>query len=197
MNKEVFDPKYINLDYIFYQILVFFRAIFGGEGDTRYAFFLWFKNIFSFLAVVFIAIILYCLIRIHEIKQEEAKKRKALLAHPDEPPVPVDTKKYSARWSVVEEHARSDRDTDWRLAILEADAMLEEATFEKGFVGDTLGERLKGVSEQQFPAKQIAWDAHLVRNNIAHQGSTYEITSGEMRKTVDKFKRVLETLDVL
>jgi len=196
MNKEVFDPTYLNLDYIFYQILLFFRAIFGG-GETATNFFLWFKNFFSLLAVIFIAVILYCLIRIYEINHEQAQKRKALLAGPDTPPVPVDTKKYTGRWSIVEEHSNSDRDAEWRLAILEADAMLEEATSEKGFVGDTLGERLKNVSEQQFPAKQLAWDAHLVRNNIAHQGSLYELTRSETRQTIDRFKRVLETLDVL
>jgi hypothetical protein len=191
MEKQLFDPTYINLDYLFYQVLVFGRRILNPDGDLSFVI----TGIKNFLALL--AVILYCLIRLYEIKTEEKKKREALLKTPDPEPVSVSTKKYTIRWLGVTEHASSDKEGDWRLAIMEADSMLEEATIEKGWAGETLGERLKGVSENQFRSKQLAWEAHLVRNNIAHQGTAYELTAGETRKTIDKFNKVLVDLEVL
>ena len=47
------------------------------------------------------------------------------------------------RWQDVEKHIASDSPNDWKLAIIEADVMLEEILEEKGFAGVTIGDKLK------------------------------------------------------
>ena len=87
-------------------------------------------------------------------------------------------------------HIQSVNPNDWRLAIIEADIMLEEALDEIGLAGNTIGEKLKGASTQQLRSLDDAWKAHRVRNEIAHAGADFVLTQRIAQETINQYQRV-------
>lgn len=95
-------------------------------------------------------------------------------------------------WLEVEQKINSVNPSDWRLAILEADILLFEMLEQMGLPGQNLGEKLKAADVSFFNSLNEAWQAHKVRNIIAHQGAGYQLSYNEAKKTVDLYRRVFE-----
>ena len=72
------------------------------------------------------------------------------------------------RWEKINAHLHSEKESDWRLAVLEADIMLDEFVTNLGYQGDSLGEKLKRIEKSDFTTLYSAWEAHALRNKIAH-----------------------------
>ena len=92
------------------------------------------------------------------------------------------------------EHLESPSPNDWKLAIIEADIVLDELLKERGFAGNTLGERLKSISPNQMESLSDAWEAHKVRNRIAHDGADFVLTRRIAEDTINRYRRVLGEL---
>ena len=96
------------------------------------------------------------------------------------------------RWEKVEKHIESQNPTDWRLAILESDIILDEMLQKMGYKGEGIGEMLKTVEKSDFLTLDAAWEAHKVRNNIAHQGSEFVMSHPEAKRVINLYKQVFE-----
>jgi nitrate reductase NapE component len=96
----------------------------------------------------------------------------------------------NSRWLDVEQKINSGNPGDWRLAILEADIILDDMLREMGLPGDNLGERLKAADPSFFNTLQDAWSAHKIRNIIAHEGASYNLSYNEARRAIDLFEKV-------
>ena len=94
------------------------------------------------------------------------------------------------RWVEVEQHMQSMNQSDWRLAILEADIMLYDMLDQMGYQGDSIGEKLKAVEPASFMTLDDAWRAHKVRNTIAHEGGTFVLSRSEAERTIKQFEKV-------
>ncbi len=79
--------------------------------------------------------------------------------------------KRSARtsWDAIESHFYRGTENDLKVAILEADKLLNDALREAGIMGIQLGDRLKKANERQIPNLNELWQAHKLRNQIAHE----------------------------
>ena len=101
------------------------------------------------------------------------------------------------KWEQVQTHLNSKNPAEWRLAIIEADVMLDELLKTIGYHGETVGERLKAVEPSDFVTLEAAWEAHKVRNQIAHQGSGFEINEREARRVISLFETVFREFQIL
>ncbi|MBX9907053.1 hypothetical protein K2X96_04135 [Patescibacteria group bacterium] len=101
------------------------------------------------------------------------------------------------RWEQASHHIESDNPNDWRLAIIEADIMLEEALDALGYAGITIGDKLKQASPQFFTTLDDAWKAHRVRNEIAHRGSDFVLTKRLAKETIEQYRRVFTELHII
>lgn len=137
-------------------------------------------SIVIFLAILYIAWLTY------KLNVEEKKKDK-LVAIPEESPS-IQTQK----WQQVLMHVNSLNPAEWRLAILEADVLLDDMMQSKGFHGDTLGERLKNTSRGDFKTIDTAWEAHKIRNAIAHEGSDFLLSQRESKRIIGLYETVLK-----
>lgn len=102
----------------------------------------------------------------------------------------------SSRLQDVFNHADSDNPTDWKLAIIEADIILDGALKQLGYPGASLGERLKSIAPGQLNTLQDAWEAHKVRNRIAHDGADFVLTKRIAGETINRYQRVFSELGV-
>lgn len=101
------------------------------------------------------------------------------------------------RWDDVQKHIASDEPQSWRLAIIEADILLEEVLEMAGYAGNTIGEKLKSASSNTFSTIDQAWRAHRVRNQIAHDGSDFVLTKKIAQDTITQYRMVFEEFGVV
>lgn len=139
-----------------------------------------------FTSLLFAALIIYCSIRIFQVRQMERRRFSALqrtvAAH--------DVPKTHLRWRRVLEQAHSEDSQSWRLAILEADIMLNELLDTRGYRGETMADKMKGVDAAAFNTIDLAWEAHKVRNKIAHAGAEFPLHAREVRRVIALYERV-------
>jgi hypothetical protein len=96
------------------------------------------------------------------------------------------------RWKQIMEHADSPNPNDWKQAIIDADVMLDNLVTRLGYMGETLGEKLKRSTSGDFKTRDAAWDAHMVRNRIAHDGAAYEINQLEAKRVIGLYRQVFD-----
>lgn len=103
----------------------------------------------------------------------------------------------NSRLEDIERNVQSENPNDWKLAVIEADIVLDGILKERGYVGTTLGERLRSISPQQLASLQDAWEAHKTRNMIAHEGPDFVLTKRLAEDTIKRYKRVFAEFGVL
>src|SRR6185436_19969943 len=134
---------YINIQYIFQKIYEFILAIIDF---IKHFFVNWdiIKAILSIIAIILITIIIYCLVRIREIQEKDKEVLQKIIVKD-----PIPTPK-NERWSAVQEHMKSDTPSEWRVAIIEADLILEEVIKKIKPRGESMADRLKQIESSDM-----------------------------------------------
>jgi hypothetical protein len=101
------------------------------------------------------------------------------------------------KWKLVEEHINSDDPNKWKLAILESDIILSEMLDSLHLPGEGVGEKLKNVEESDFDHIEQAWEAHKIRNAIAHQGSDFILSQKEAKRVIKLYESVFEEFEII
>ncbi len=197
LGETVLGSDWLNPDFLFNQGFEFFNQFFyffKKNGPDMLSFS---HVVLFFFALFFIFIMAYTTIRILEIRRKEYKhlqheiaeyahhqaEREKKASHGDE----ISKNK---RWIQTLTHLFSQHSSDWKLAIIEADSMLDELLMELGFKGETLGERLKSATQDKFNNLTHAWEVHTVRNRIAHEGVSFEISQHEAKRVITLYEQI-------
>lgn len=159
-------------------------------------------NLFAFsliLSLIIATSIVYSIVRTRQIRKEEQKfyARKPLSAAARRVFGVVGASEGTAnagRWRDVVEHANSANPNDWRQAIMEADVMLDDAISSRGYTGEGIGEKMKQVERGDINTIDDAWEAHKIRNRVAHEGTNYELTQRETRRAINLYENVFREL---
>ena len=152
-------------------------------------------SIFAFIAsFIFIVGIIYSYIRFNQLSEIEMNRLLELERQWQEV---YGEGKGDNQWHQVQKHIESINPNDWKLAIIEADIMLDKVLKDAGYAGNTVGERLKSASPVNFTTLQDAWDAHVIRNKIAHEGSDFIVTQRIAREAIIKYQRVFSEFGVM
>jgi hypothetical protein len=101
------------------------------------------------------------------------------------------------KWEKVVEHINSPNTSDWRLAIIEADIILEDLLRASGYHGETIGDMLKAVEKSDFTTIESAWAAHKVRNQIAHSGSEFLLNEREAKIAIAQYESVFKEFKII
>lgn len=144
-------------------------------------------------SLLLMAVIIYCFVRIRQVRHMERLKFEAA-AHPV---AKQDIPRTQLRWNRIMEQAHADNEQNWRLAILEADIMLNELLDLKGYKGDTMADKMKQIDRADFNTVDDAWEAHKVRNRVAHDGSAHVLNDREVRRVIGLYERVLKESRVI
>ena len=146
-----------------------------------------------FATLLFSALVIYCSIRIFQVRQMERRHFAAM----QRTVAAKDTPRTHLRWQRIQEEVQSENQQSWRLAILEADIMLNELLDMKGYRGETMADKMKQVERGDFQTIDLAWEAHKVRNAIAHQGSSLSLTDREARRVIALYERVFKEFNLV
>lgn len=99
-------------------------------------------------------------------------------------------------WEKIINLLNSDNPNDWKSAIMEADKILEMVVSHFVVPGDNLGEKLKNIEKSDFLTLEEAWQAHKVRNRIAHEPN-FHLSRRDAQATIDNFRRVFDEFDFI
>lgn len=217
--KEV-GGKYFHKDHfqetiVFLLVLILLGAIFSQLSYSQsnidalksawQSFLNFFAGLWDFFRILAAAVIGLCIwwvaysrMKLHNIEKEEEKiygKEAHLSLMTDLSGAPES--KVNDKWTKVIEHLNSNNPSDWRLAIIEADIMLDELLTTLGYHGDSIGEKLKAVEAGDMKTLDAAWEAHKVRNRIAHAGSDFELNEREAKRIVALFESVFKEYQII
>lgn len=135
----------------------------------------------------------YCFVRIMQIRRLE----EARFAAATRTVAAKDVSRTHLRWQRILEQIGKDDDHAWRLAILEADIMLNELLDVQGYRGETMADKLKRVDRINFHTIDMAWEAHKVRNKVAHEGSEHSLTHRDARRVIDMYANVFREFKLI
>ena len=99
-------------------------------------------------------------------------------------------------WQKLIDYVESDNEANWKLAIIEADKILDELVKKMGYPGDDMGERLRAVEPSDFLTLEDAWEAHRIRNKIAHEAG-FTFTKREAKRVLGLFEKVFREFDYI
>ena len=184
---------FLNLEYVFYLI---YQLLTGGGSGGIGINLSGLVTVFTALWVVvtvlayivtlgFLALLVYSTMRMHQIKDEDSLRFATV---GDSHHAQQVTEHH--RWNHVRDLIESPQETDWRQAIIESDIILDDMLTRLGYEGKSVGEKLKVVDPSKFHTLQEAWEAHKVRNDIAHQGSAYPLTDHVAYRTILQYENV-------
>lgn len=180
----------LNVEFFFRLIYECFHGSCYGSVDTAQFsamlahLWLWIVIIGYLLAVVALISIVYTLVRLYELRVREYEFYNTLIAAPGA------EKGVHPRWAHIESLSESMNPNDWRSAIIEADILLEEVLTQRGYTGAGVGEKLKAIDKKKFSSLDEAWEAHRVRNQIAHEGSSFNIPESLAKRTISHYEAV-------
>jgi hypothetical protein len=150
---------------------------------------IYFKLFIALFCLVCIIFIIYLFQKIMKFRLNEDK-----LLYPQNPEI---AEAKNPAWERILDHIDSANPNDWRLAIIEADIMLGDILDKLSLPGDTIGEKLKSVEKSDFTTVESAWEAHKIRNQIAHQGESFKLNQHEAKRVVALYMEVFEEFQII
>lgn len=181
---------FLNVEY-FFRLLYESRLALTGDSDMTLweVFSAWFMQAWGVLGIVSFLFVLvaffvlvYSSMRVYQIKHQEEHEKYSTISVQEE-----EVRKDHSRWAHIKSLIESPNESDWRQAIIEADIMLEEILNQAGYPGASVGDKLKTAS---FNSLDDAWEAHKVRNDVAHRGSSFHLDDKTAFRAIQKYERV-------
>jgi len=150
--------------------------------------------VFSFIiSLIMLGLYIYASIELEKLEEHEVEHLKA---QSDAYAAMTTGVNKTDRFTELQTHLDSDNPNDWKLAIIEADIILDDVLKHQGYTGTSLGERLRNISPANLSSLDDAWQAHKVRNQIAHAGADFVLTQKMAREAINQYKRVFVELGV-
>ncbi len=100
------------------------------------------------------------------------------------------------RWDSIVNKIKTSGPQGYAMAIIEADILLEETMGRLGFLGKNLAERLRSLAPGELPVLNDIWEAHKLRNSIAHEPN-FRPSHEETMKSLGAYRKALEELSAI
>jgi hypothetical protein len=185
-------PSNYPIESFYYQIFLFLQylGILGlSNGQVVFVGFqyvFYFKVILVFISAFGTFLIGDFLHRLTVIRRGEYERMAAEVAKNLEVSLVV---KKNPRWDDVQILVTTGNDASFKLAIIEADKMLDDLLSTLGYQGMTMGDKLLKVEKGDMLSLDEAWEAHKVRNRIAHEND-YQLPEREARRVISMYEKV-------
>ncbi len=109
----------------------------------------------------------------------------------------VDTQEVARRWADIQTSVGLGGTTHFGSAIVSADKLLDYVLRQKGYAGETMGDRLKSAQDDVSPELyNKAWQVHKLRNQLVHEVDS-EILSFQAKEAILDYERILRAMGAL
>ena len=155
-------------------------------------------GIFSNLKMLggFLSLVLLILFVINFIRTDKFLRARINLLKTIVPPEAAKESPLGSKWDEIQKHLNSVKEAEWKFAVIEADSLVDSILKAGGYVGDTMGDRLKNIDKTQIVTLDGLWEAHKIRNRLAHDPN-YFLRYGEAKRAVQLYEKTLKELNAL
>jgi len=151
---------------------------------------LYIKNIFIIISLILLGGIVCCLLLSTWLKRRILEDLTEFTTYR-----PFGAKETFKQWSKIIKRLETDREVEYKLAIIEADSLLDDTLKKMGYEGETIGDRLKQLSSVILPNLDQVWEAHKIRNNVVHDPD-YKLTLDQAKRALGIYEAALRDLEV-
>jgi len=100
------------------------------------------------------------------------------------------------KWNKIKVRLKSDNESEYKVAIIEADNLIDGLVKKLGYSGENLGERIENMPETEIEAKIDLVQAHEVRNRIIHDEG-FVVDRNKAKETIENYENFLKYFQVL
>ena len=104
--------------------------------------------------------------------------------------------KIKVKWDKVRKRLESGNESEYKVAIIEADNILDDLVKGLGYEGESFGERLQNMPDNEIEAKIDLVQAHEVRNKIIHD-ENFILSKEKAQETMENYENFLRYFMVL
>jgi len=108
----------------------------------------------------------------------------------------VDNKRVLRAWAKIMERMKTGQEAEMRLAIIEADQILDEILKVSGYIGKTMADRSGQLSSVNLSNIEMVWRAHKVRNRLVHEAD-YSISRVEVEEYIKVYEKAFREFKLL
>ena len=103
---------------------------------------------------------------------------------------------YQTDFLAIENSLTKENPQSYNMSIVEGDKLLDKALLEMGLSGRTMGERLKKCGKEKFSQTNAVWNAHKLRNQIAHEPG-FKLEYHQAKHALAIYKQALRDLGAI
>jgi hypothetical protein len=100
-----------------------------------------------------------------------------------------------SRFEKILQRLESHNPSQFKVALLEADAMADGVLGEIGFHGETMGDKLETVNDGQLESREMLLEAHAVRNRIVHE-KDFAISLEDTQKNINFYRTFFDEVEL-
>lgn len=104
---------------------------------------------------------------------------------------------YARRWGTIMAKFSTGNSADARkLAIIEADKLIDTMLKDAGLSGDTMADRLKQLSAEEVQSLDRLWRAHRLRNELVHSHD-FEVSLTTAERVMQDYEAFLKEFKIV
>jgi hypothetical protein len=149
------------------------------------------KFLFIFFGSFFLIYTLWAILKTSWLKRIFLWDLKEFLSYR-----PYYTKIFAPRWEKIERRLESKIEADLKLAVLEADELLDKCLSQIGYPGATLDEKLEKLTEEIISNLKALKEVRKIKEDIV-EDPNFRLTLEEAKKILETYKRSLQDLQAL
>jgi hypothetical protein len=157
---------------------------------TSVVFIFWMKIIFIIVSAVLLVAIILLLLKTNWLKELFLEDSVELFTKR-----PYGIKKTFKQWAKIAKRMEIGKESEYKLAITDADVLLKDILIEVGFKGENMREVLEKVDSKILPNIKDVWSAHDIRNKMVHDPD-YEITPDMAKKIMRIYEQSFRDLEM-
>ena len=108
---------------------------------------------------------------------------------------PSGAKKAFKKWNKIIKKLESNKESEYKLAVIEADNLLDDALKNIGYKGETVKEKLEQLEPAILPNIDEVRQAHQIRNDIVYDPD-YQLTLDRATKVLDIYEKAFRSLEL-
>lgn len=149
------------------------------------------KIIFLVISSIFLGFIIWALIKTEWLKRLILWDLKEFLTYRA-----YLVKKYIEEWKEIKKRLDTGLESEAKLAIIEANSLLNEVLKNMGYPGESLGERLDKLTTDVLSNLEEVREAHKIHSDIIHD-PTYRLNLDEAKRAISIYEKALIDLQAL
>jgi len=149
------------------------------------------RLIFIIISIILFIGVLYFISRTTWLKKSYLENAVEILTYR-----PFGVKKTFKQWAKIEKKLESNKEPDLKLAVIEAENLLEQIITKMGYEGETMADKLDQISSGVLPNIEDIKSAHKTRNNIIHDPD-YRLTPEQAKKIMKVYEDALRSFEMV